>query len=199
MGERSKHFVSAQRAGTMDSMVVSPGEALYLRHAARAIPLVRSETARADDISMVKQDTPEHLFPKARDAASALSGLFLLLGDWKASHDTAQNLSSREGSYWHAIVHRMEPDARNSRYWYRRVGAHPLYQPLFEEARDILSTNPVPGWALGSAWEPTRFVDWCEDARLRPGSRQEGTALAIQRSEFHLLYHWCASQRNPHE
>ena len=36
----------------------------------------------------------------------------LLLGDWERSHELSQDNPSREGSYWHAIAHRIEPDLK---------------------------------------------------------------------------------------
>src|SRR4051812_18230444 len=50
------------------------------------------------------------LFPNARYAAASHAGLLLLLRCWDKSHQISQNLSSAEGSYWHALAHRIEPD-----------------------------------------------------------------------------------------
>ena len=45
-------------------------------------------------------------------------------GDWQAAHVIAQADSSANGSWAHGIVHLMEGDLPNARYWYRRAGRH---------------------------------------------------------------------------
>ena len=42
-------------------------------------------------------------------------------GDWEAAHVIAQADSSANGSWAHGIVHLMEGDRSNARYWYRRA------------------------------------------------------------------------------
>ena len=44
-------------------------------------------------------------------------------GDWQAAHEVAQRYEDDPDACWlHAIVHRMEGDADNARYWYGRCG-----------------------------------------------------------------------------
>jgi hypothetical protein len=133
------------------------------------------------------------LFPGARRPEAALSGLLLLLGCWSESHEVAQSDNSVEGSYWHAIVHRMEPDSGNAGYWFRRVGCPAIFEPLHRKAAELMAVNSVPSWTLKSAWDPFLFVDWCDEARVSPGSAKEALALAIQSAEWDLLFNWCAS------
>jgi hypothetical protein len=46
-----------------------------------------------------------------------------LKGDWQAAHLIAQDHEGDEIANWiHAVVHRMEGDLGNARYWYRRCG-----------------------------------------------------------------------------
>jgi hypothetical protein len=46
-----------------------------------------------------------------------------LAGDWQAAHLIAQKYEDDDAASWiHAVVHRMEGDLANARYWYRRVG-----------------------------------------------------------------------------
>lgn len=52
-----------------------------------------------------------------------LRGLSLLeAGDWDSAHAIAQADTSALGSWFHGIVHMVEPDESNSMYWYRRAG-----------------------------------------------------------------------------
>lgn len=46
---------------------------------------------------------------------------------WDKSHDIAQEITSNEGSWMHAYLHRKEGDQFNADYWYRRAG-----RPRFE-------------------------------------------------------------------
>ena len=47
----------------------------------------------------------------------------LARGDWKAAHAIVQSDEDSRLSCWaHGIVHLMEGDAANARYWYRRAG-----------------------------------------------------------------------------
>lgn len=44
-----------------------------------------------------------------------------LRGDWQAAHLIVQEHEGDEIASWiHAVVHRMEGDLDNARYWYRR-------------------------------------------------------------------------------
>jgi Tfp pilus assembly protein PilF len=42
-------------------------------------------------------------------------------GDWDAAHKIVQSDESPEGCWIHAIVHVMEGDLANARYWYGRA------------------------------------------------------------------------------
>ena len=137
------------------------------------------------------------LFPSARYAAASHAGLLLLLRCWDESHRIAQDLSSAEGSYWHALAHRIEPDPGNAAYWFRRVGRHPIFEPLNAFARSILEEEPVPRWILKDTWDPALFGFWCEDARTAKGSDKERTAIRIQQEEWNLLFFWCAEPGSP--
>jgi hypothetical protein len=44
-----------------------------------------------------------------------------LAGDWQAAHEVAQRHEDDETACWlHAVVHRIEGDVPNARYWYGR-------------------------------------------------------------------------------
>ena len=49
-----------------------------------------------------------------------------LAGDWPSAHAVAQEHEGEAVADWlHAVVHRMEGDLANARYWYRRCGREP--------------------------------------------------------------------------
>lgn len=46
-----------------------------------------------------------------------------IAGDWQGAHTIVQGLEGeREADHLHAILHKIEGDEGNSRYWYRRAG-----------------------------------------------------------------------------
>jgi hypothetical protein len=45
-----------------------------------------------------------------------------LAGDWEAAHQLVQQYDSdAHGAWIHAVLHKMEGDPGNARYWYRRA------------------------------------------------------------------------------
>lgn len=129
----------------------------------------------------------EKLFSTVKDrdmAQACLAGLWLYHDFLDESHRISQDLSSVEGSYWHAIMHRREPDASNSKYWWRRVGEHPIFEALAQAAES-------EGLRLGSGrWDPYGFVDLCEKHR-GTDSEQETLLRRLQQREWELLFDWC--------
>ena len=46
-----------------------------------------------------------------------------LAGEWDASHQIVQQFEDDATAAWiHAVLHKLEGDLANSRYWYRRAG-----------------------------------------------------------------------------
>jgi hypothetical protein len=46
-----------------------------------------------------------------------------LAGEWEPAHAIVQRDESDQTACWiHAVLHKLEPDESNSRYWYRRAG-----------------------------------------------------------------------------
>jgi hypothetical protein len=118
--------------------------------------------------------------------------LWLYFGCSDECHKTVQEIESADASFWHAIVHRQEPDPGNSSYWFRRVTGHPVYPKLQQAAREILERYPSAGFRLEETWDPFAFIDFCEQARRDPDSTSEHFALEIQRAEWQLLFDHCA-------
>lgn len=134
------------------------------------------------------------LFAGARFPEAALSGLLLYFDCWDDSHKVAQNLQTVEGSYWHAIVHRREPDDWNSNYWFQRVPQHPVFPALREAAAKAAQASDA-GWKPGVTWDAAAFIKLCAEGRRKPGSPAERLAVEIQRLEWQLLFDYCASPR----
>lgn len=113
-----------------------------------------------------------------------------------ASHNLSQEIENADGSFVHAIMHRREPDAWNSKYWWRRVGDHPAFPEIARRVNDFLSRSHR-GEAADLAkrllpdgnWDAAAFVDACDS------TREESLIQAlreIQRIETEvLLEHFC--------
>ncbi|MDP8982634.1 MAG: hypothetical protein M3O35_18810 [Acidobacteriota bacterium] len=161
----------------------------------RLIPLVSGKCSSEEARAEIAKQKAMDLFPRAKAPTEALAGLWLYFSCSDEAHGIVQDLGTTEGSFWHAIVHRQEPDPANSSYWFRRVGTHPVYRGLRSAAEDILQKHPAVVYQAGSPWDPVSFIDFCERARVRPGSEEEQAALEIQRAEWQLLFDYCARPR----
>ena len=42
-------------------------------------------------------------------------------GDWDKSHNIAQEYSENTANWIHAVLHKIEGDVWNSKYWYARI------------------------------------------------------------------------------
>jgi len=170
--------------------LTDPVRGVLQKYSEHVLPLTRTGECNPEDAAVILGSSPSTLFPRVRAAQAAVSGLLLLAGCWDESHEVSQDIPSREGSYWHAVAHRIEPDSSNSAYWFRRAGEHPIFPELRRRASGILESGAP--WALKPAWDPFLFIEWCDEARRAPGSEKEEAALKIQRVEWELLFEWCA-------
>ncbi len=96
-------------------------------------------------------------------ARAVRAGLLLRAERFEDSHSICQEIKSREGSYWHGILHRREPDAPNARYWFQRVGSHPILETLAAPPRGslVVAQEALQWVAPHGRWDLLRFVDLC--------------------------------------
>jgi hypothetical protein len=138
---------------------------------------------------------------RPHDAMAVLSGLLLWNDCLADSHTLSQGIETQNGSYWHGIMHRREPDYANSKYWFRRVGEHPIFPELRQAALETLrSAGHGFRWATETAalldssgvWDPFAYVDWCQACDEGVLSPQTRTLLEqIQLREMELLLDHC--------
>ena len=126
-------------------------------------------------------------------AQAVRAGLLLVAEAWDEAHEVAQELDTVEGSYWHGIVHRREPDAGNARYWFRRVGTHTVFARLGDwDSRLPPSAKPVFDTIMPSGtWDPFAFIDVCAENADAASSDPHPALVAIQAREIQLLLDYC--------
>lgn len=149
--------------------------------------------------SSLRSLTIESMFPGKRIAdrdmaRGCLAGLWLLHDFLNESHSISQELHSTTGSYWHGIMHRREPDYGNAKYWFRRVGQHPVFEPLLAQVRaSERGFQQVPELVpllKQPSWDPFLFVDLCERAARRSDQLAEACRV-IAGLEWQILFDDC--------
>ena len=118
------------------------------------------------------------------------SGLLLWNDALDSSHEIVQNIGTKTGNYWHAIMHRRESDYSNAKYWFGRVGKHPIYFQLLCYAQELSQTEQLEEYTKilesNDEWNPAQFVDWCQAATNSEDNKK--TFLEqIQLKELQLL------------
>ena len=120
-------------------------------------------------------------------AQACLAALWLYHDFLDESHTLSQSIHTPEGSYWHGIMHRREPDASNAAYWFRRVGDHPIFPVLAREAQSLGYQGSV------DHWDPFQFIDRCEQSR-GSDTPEEEALRRVQLREWELLFDYCYRQ-----
>jgi len=143
------------------------------------LPLTTGAPSEMAAVQKLEEATDRELLGKEsahpRFVKAMRAGLFLRAERPDEAHALAQEIESPEGSYWHGIVHRREPDAANSKYWFRSVGRHPVFDELAEAARGA-ANKEIADLARGG-WDPYRFIDLCTSLPLIEASGKANASL----------------------
>jgi hypothetical protein len=166
-------------------------------------PELDSAIASLDEERLGKGTRTGRLF-----ALSVKSGLHLWNDSLEKSHTLSQNIPDATGSYWHGIMHRMEQDYSNSKYWFRQAGSHPLFGELQSRAAKLAAAaadSALPGeWmrlfaeiAGQSAWNPFLFIDVVQKQTSTETSTEAQSLLErIQWLEMGLLLRYSYRECN---
>jgi hypothetical protein len=122
---------------------------------------------------------------KARPIRSLL---LVAAGGVDQAHRIAQEISTSDGSYIHAMIHRIDDDFDNARYWFRRAGAHPAAAEMYSRA--ALASGTV---ASHMVWDPYLVTDMVENSRIAGVTEELRAILTI---EFDVLLRFLWSSRD---
>lgn len=175
------------------------------------IESIRAEKIK-HTISLLRQNSPDLIFLKpynseitkilltsSRDelfhpekvkhksfADATVSGLLLWNDCEQEAHTLAQNINSPEGSYFHAIIHRREPDIWNSDYWFNRTGAHPVFPLVYDYVSKNFPEKIVKKILVKNSWDPKVFNKAVEEAQ-NDGNAADSDLKTIQHAELLFL------------
>jgi hypothetical protein len=133
-------------------------------------------------------------------AQSVLIGGWVAADGFERAHDVAQKLEGEWGDWWHAILHRREPDPSNAMYWYRRVKAPAaVWADLGKRAIEMLGLQPpvdlkplVKALKEAGHWTPEPFVRAVERGQAGKLPADAVAALvALQRLEWRVWLDEC--------
>lgn len=164
---------------------VSPRDAMALRP-----PLLvpGDVSARRRELGrVIAEIPPERLvspMTNQSDGRAIISGLLLWHDLLDESHSISQSVEGRgrhvAGDYWHAIMHRREPDYGNAKYWFRRVGTQPIFSELAERAGRYIAGTSLADSLSDGRWNSAAFVDACQEVTR---SRDAESDLALRRCQ----------------
>ncbi|MEY2821282.1 MAG: hypothetical protein ACO268_07045 [Opitutales bacterium] len=81
--------------------------------------------------------------PKLTAAAEAL--WWIARGDWDRSHAIAQDDETPHGSWVHALLHLIEGDLSNARYWFAEAGRKPVGPDKVDDLWDEIAAEALKG------------------------------------------------------
>lgn len=168
-------------------------ELLVLANAAGRPTSLNFGTPAHDALTSLRAMTDQTISTNRRvrmphDAESLHAALWLLFDCMNESHEYSQKIPTPSGSYWHAILHRREPDPSNAKYWFARIGEHPILPELLQDAVELAAGSPLlPAIEKMKTWDCGWFVDQCSS---KPDSATTATLLKIQRREWDLLFEY---------
>lgn len=107
------------------------------------------------------------------DIIALMAGLHLWNDSLDSSHSYAQEIEhDATGAYWHGIMHRMEGDFSNAKYWFHQAGNHPAMEATRQRVAAWLQTDVkleaapqgrirdiLLSFKQKTGWSPSPYVD----------------------------------------
>ncbi len=122
--------------------------------------------------------------------------LWLRIGVIDPPHEIVQSETTPLASYLHGVVHRLEGDYWNSKYWFRQVRDSQLLQSLSHSMQEKLKEANLFSFAAnfkimqGSSFVPSEFVSACEQQsqQAMPDSESEASLGHLGWAEWASLW-----------
>jgi hypothetical protein len=113
------------------------------------------------------------------EAKCIRSLLFLLAGGLDHAHRIVQELSTTDAAYIHGMIHRLDDDFDNARYWFQRASMEAAAAEMYRRAAAnslTVASHPV--------WDPMLVTDMVETSRTNGVTDELRAVLKI---EFDVL------------
>ncbi len=172
------------RAGLLEALFETP-------EPADLGPRVRAGVKSLTDVA---SDVAELALP-ARSETCLRALAWLWHDHLDEAHGAVQDLPGADAAFVHGIMHRREPDASNSRYWFHRVGEHPAFETLADGAAPVLASHAALPHRLirDGRWDPFAFIDAVSQASRHPEAQEAASLLReLQRLETLALAKYLA-------
>jgi hypothetical protein len=135
------------------------------------------------DEELIQQTTAakEHEISRANgpQARCARSLLLLAAGEVDQAHRLVQELSTTDAAYIHGVIHRIDDDFNNARYWFRGARMHPAGAEMYRRA-----AAGSPTVARHSIWDPVLVTDMVEISRTAGVTEELRAILTIEFEEL---------------
>lgn len=117
------------------------------------------------------------------------------------AHSYAQQIEHDiTGAYWHGIMHRMEYDFSNARYWFWQASQHPVMRQVqqrvsewlqqhWREQADELRSNKILQSFQNEGWNSEQFIELLK-INSTLGDEAKQLLMTIQEIEIDALFQY---------
>jgi hypothetical protein len=110
-----------------------------------------------------------------QEAMCLRSLLLMAAGDLDRAHRIVQAMSTSDGAYIHGLIHRIDDDFDNARYWFRRAGVQSATPEMYRRAAVVSATV-----ASRQNWDPFLVTDMVETSRKTGVTEELRAILTIE-------------------